>query len=107
LRHWNVWSAERWVTAHHDDLSVRVATRPAIRERVPHVLVEHSCDMRHALGKSIGTLGVVSGRSGRPTGTLPARLGPKIAFAEGLLEARNGFFHRRINDLQRFDRPAY
>ena len=62
--------------------------------------------MRRVVGKSIGTLGVVLSRSRRPTGILPARLGPKIAFSEGLLEAQNDLFHSRINDLQRFAGPA-
>jgi len=73
---------------------------------MPHILVEHKGDVRHVIGKSIGTSWVVSGRSGRPTGMLPARLGPKIAFLEGLLQARNGLFPLRINDLARFSRPA-
>jgi hypothetical protein len=52
-------------------------------------------------------VGGVLERPWRATGILPARLGPKIAFREGLLEARNDRFHRRINDLERYSRPAY
>jgi hypothetical protein len=47
------------------------------------------------------------GGSGAPTGTLPARLEPKNAFREGLVEAGNDRFHRRINELDRFNRPAH
>jgi hypothetical protein len=32
----------------------RLQEYEGIRESVPHVLVEHSHDMRHALGKSVG-----------------------------------------------------
>ena len=73
---------------------------------MPDVVLEHKRDVRHVIGKTIGTLGVVSGRSRRPTGILPARLGPKIAFREGFPAARSGCFNRRISDLARFSRPA-
>jgi hypothetical protein len=52
----------RWLS-----LACRDDPPPAIRERVPHVLVEHGGDVRHVIGKSIG-------RRRRPT---PAGQAPR------------------------------